>query len=173
ARRGPLARARAAAEGYAEGVAWALTHARRATGGARALFSLLERDVQVVLGQSGLPEPLTLPALYDMSYSICQHVVTGIEGVIGGVEDARGHPLASATRAVTDLGVVAYLGKAVCAPCGAPVGTICLSDVETRVWSARDADDLREAVEVVEHALARALAEREPPDGPRNIFAPA
>src|SRR5919107_1444593 len=73
-----------------------------------ALVSLVEADRQFFKSAVGLPQPWLLRRETSLLHSFCQHVVaTGAPLV---VQDADQHPVLSDNLAISDLGVVAYLG---------------------------------------------------------------
>lgn len=100
-----------------------------------ALVSIVEpdKDRQYFASALGLPEPWATRRQTPMSHSFCQHVRARKEPLVIG--DARAHPLVQANGAVTDLGVVAYLGAPICCPNDEVVGSFCVIDEEPRDWS--------------------------------------
>ena len=71
----------------------------------------------------------------DRSY--CQHVIRGGEPLV--VEDAREHPLVSASAATRESGIVGYLSVPIVSPrAEAPLGTLCVVDFRPRAWTEHD-----------------------------------
>ncbi len=128
-----------------------------------ALVSLVEGDRQFFKSAVGLPEPWLLRRETSLLHSFCQHVVAAGAPLL--VQDATKHPLVSDNLAVSDLGVVAYLGMPLTTSDGHVLGALCAIDTEPRTWLPGDAAMLRDlaAMTVTEttlRRLARAMDER-------------
>jgi two-component sensor histidine kinase len=125
-----------------------------------ALVSLVDRDRQFFKSSIGLSEPLASKRETPLSHSFCKHVVASAAPLI--VEDARTHPIVSTNGAVTDLGVVAYLGVPLTTGSGHVLGALCAIDGTTRQWNANDVRVMRDMAEIVmrEIALHREIAQR-------------
>ncbi|MFC7478037.1 GAF domain-containing protein [Dankookia sp. GCM10030260] len=120
-----------------------------------ALVSLVEADRQFLKSATGLPQPWLLRRRTSLLHSFCQHVVaTGAPLVI---QDAGQHSVLSDNRAVSDLGVVAYLGMPLIAADGRIFGAVCAIGPEPRTWTTEDAAALRDlaAVTMSEVTLQR------------------
>jgi PAS domain S-box-containing protein len=128
--------------------------ATRALGVPISLFSLLTADRQLTGSIAGAPDPGEL----ELDASICQHVVRSDD--VLSVDDARAHPLLRDNRAVTELGVVAYLGVPVHTPDGQPVGALCAIDAAPRVWTGEDREALGELATLLESELRLRISER-------------
>ncbi len=82
-----------------------------------------------------------------LSHSFCQYVVASDATLV--VPDAASHPVLRHDPATTEFGVAAYLGTPLRARDGSVVGTLCVLQTATRIWSADDLDlieDLATAV---------------------------
>ncbi len=129
-----------------------------------ALLSLVDVDRQYFKSQCGLPEPFSQTLQTPLSHSFCKHVVETQEKLIVG--DARTHPLVATNPAVTDLGVIAYLGIPICSRTGEVLGSFCVLDTKPRNWSDFDAGILSDLAHIAEDEIhlreqsraARALA---------------
>lgn len=125
-----------------------------------ALVSLVDVDRQFFKSSTGLPEPWASKRETPLRYSFCQHVVTSGAALI--VEDAREHPLVCANPAVTELGVLAYLGVPLTTPAGHVLGSLCAVDTKIREWSKHDLALMHDMAAIVmrELALHREIAQR-------------
>lgn len=97
---------------------------------------MVDRDRQYFASQFGLPEPWATTRETPLSHSFCQWVVAGEEPLL--VTDAREHPVLQSNRAVHDLGVIAYAGVPMTAPCGERIGAFCGIDTKPHAWTERD-----------------------------------
>ncbi len=125
------------------------------------LVSLVDADRQFFKSASGLPEPWATQGETPLSHSFCQHVVT--TGALLRVEDARQHPLVRDNLAVSELGVVAYLGMPLATADGQVLGSLCAIDTKPRTWTTEDAVTLRDlaGLAMSEVSLRRFTAELE------------
>ncbi|NEQ31293.1 MAG: GAF domain-containing protein [Leptolyngbya sp. SIO4C5] len=112
-----------------------------------ALVSLVDRDRQFFKSSQGLPEPWASRRQTPLSHSFCQHVVSRQEPLI--INDARNHPLVCENLAVSDLGVVGYLGIPLLTPDGHIIGSLCAIDVQPRNWSDNDVADISDLAALV------------------------
>lgn len=102
-----------------------------------ALVSLVKRDAQVFKGMEGtLPEPWQSRRSTPLSHSFCQYVQISREVLL--VSDARNHPLVRDNLAVTELGVIAYLGVPLTTADGYTLGSFCAIDHQPREWTAEE-----------------------------------
>ena len=83
-----------------------------------SLVSFVEADRQVFKGMLGLAEPWASRRQTPLSHSFCLHVAETGRPLI--VDDARDNPLVCDNPAISELGVVAYLGVPLTAPGGRP-----------------------------------------------------
>ncbi len=116
--------------------------ARRLLGAPVILVSLVDSDRQFFKSAIGLPEAWATRRETPLSHSFCQHVVAS--GAPLRVEDARQHPLVRDNLAVSEIGVVAYLGVPLATADGEVLGSLCAIDTAPRDWSAEDAATLRD-----------------------------
>jgi signal transduction histidine kinase/CheY-like chemotaxis protein len=116
-----------------------------------ALLSLVDADRQFFKSAIGLSEPWASRRETPLSHSFCQHVVAS--GAPLAVEDARAHPLVRDNPAVTDLGVVAYLGMPLAQPDGHVLGSLCAIDTAPRSWTAGEVDALRDLAELAKDEM--------------------
>jgi signal transduction histidine kinase len=107
-----------------------------------ALVSLVEADRQFFKSAVGLPLPWALHRQTPLSHSFCRHVVAS--GAPLMVQDASRHPLVCDNLAVSELGVMAYLGMPLATADGQVLGALCAIDTEPRTWRPEDAAALRD-----------------------------
>lgn len=125
-----------------------------------SLISVVDENRQFFKSQHGLTEPLATTRQTPLSHSFCQHVVTSGKPLV--IEDARLDPRLHDNKAVTEQGVVAYLGVPLRAPGNAIIGSLCAIDSSPRKWSDEDLSTLADIAEVVssEIALRHEISER-------------
>ena len=126
--------------------------AQRVLGVPTALLSLVDLDRQFFKSQQGLAEPFASQRETPLSHSFCKHVVASDAPLV--VADARAHPLVHDNIAVTDLGVIAYLGAPIHSVDGQPLGALCAISGEPRAWTDDDMAVLLDLVAVVESEIA-------------------
>lgn len=114
----------------------------RILGAPVALLSFVDDERQFFKSAIGLDEPWASARGTGLSRSFCQHVVATDE--VLQVTDARTDSRVSDNDAITDLGVVAYLGAPVHGPDGQPIGSLCVIDHRPRQWTAEDLSLLEE-----------------------------
>lgn len=114
-----------------------------------AIISIVEpeKDRQYFTSAHGLPEPWATTRETRLSHSFSQYVISENAPLV--VEDARTHPLVQANGAVSDLGVVAYLGAPIYGPDDAPIGALCVIEQEPRAWSETDIAALKDLSDAV------------------------
>lgn len=106
----------------------------RTTIGARvALVSLVHDARQFFAGQAGPGRPWCDTGQTSLLHSLCRLVVISGEPVV--VTDARLDPRVDGNLAMTDLGVIAYLGMPLTDQDGAVVGSLVVIDQEPREWT--------------------------------------
>ena len=119
-----------------------------------ALVSLVDDHRQFFKSSIGLAEPLLSCRETPLTSSFCQHVVTSQQPLV--VTDARVHPLVCDNPAVSELGVIAYLGAPLRTPEGEVVGSFCVIDNQPREWTPGDIDIMRSlAASVMTEATLR------------------
>ena len=121
--------------------------ARRVVDAPVALISLVDADRQVFVSCPGLEEPWASRGETPLSYSVCVEAVAYRDPLV--LSDARSDNRLCNGPAVTELGVVAYLGVPLITGDGHVLGALCAIDERPRDWSA-------EQVELLE-TLARAI----------------
>ena len=117
-----------------------------------ALLSLIDADRQFFKSSCGLPEPWASTRQTPLSHSFCQHVVASETYL--AIEDARTEPLVADNPAVSELGVIAYLGVPVSAPNGEILGSFCAIAPKPRAWSKDDIALMQDLSGIVESEIA-------------------
>lgn len=119
-----------------------------------SLISIVQEDEdrQYFAGACGLPEPWASRRQTPLSHSFCQHVKSSGQPLI--VEDARSHPLLQHNLAISDLGVIAYLGVPITEPGGKPIGALCVIDGEPRIWTDEDVAKLKDLARCVQQEIS-------------------
>jgi GAF domain-containing protein len=112
-----------------------------------ALVTAVDRDRQYFKSCLGLPEPWATRRETPLTHSFCQHVVAAREPVI--VSDARKDERLLDNLAITDLGVIAYLGVPLITRDGHAVGTLCVIDHEPRIWTSDEIDLIKDIAAAV------------------------
>jgi GAF domain-containing protein len=98
-----------------------------------ALLTLVEADRQFFVSSYGLEEPVRSARQTPVEYSICQYAVASARPLL--VPDATQDRALADHPAVTELGVVAYVGIPLVTPSGWTVGTLCVIDFCPRYWT--------------------------------------
>ncbi|HVJ46796.1 MAG TPA: GAF domain-containing protein, partial [Luteolibacter sp.] len=121
--------------------------ARSLLGAEISLVTLVDQHRQYFKSESGLGEPLRSLRQNDISYSFCRFVVEG--GAPFVVEDARQDPRVHENPAVTELGVVSYLGMPISTLDGYILGSLCAAGTSPRQWSEADMRNLADLAAAV------------------------
>lgn len=112
-----------------------------------SLLSLVDDKRQFFKSTRGLPEALAELRTTPLTHSFCQHVV--MEGAPLAVEDSLYDELVKDNKAVSELGVRAYVGVPVFSATGEPLGSLCAIDMKPRIWDDNDIAILRDLADVV------------------------
>jgi len=123
-----------------------------------ALVSILDEDRQVFIAHLGLPEQWAEAAETPLTHSFCQHVVRDRQPLIIG--DATIHDLVRDNLAVTDLGVISYMGVPVTMPGGLVIGALAAIDGEPRTWAKHELELLSRIGKLASNQIATFLSER-------------
>ena len=128
--------------------------AARLVGAPITLVSLVDDRRQFFKSAVGMTQ-----AEPRLSHSFCKHVVAEAAPLI--VSDAREHPLLHANLAVTELGVVAYLGMPLVSGDGHALGSFCAVDMAPRQWREEDVAAMRELASLVMERIELRLAAKD------------
>lgn len=115
-----------------------------------------EGDRQFFKSHKGLGEPWKTARQTPLSHSFCKHVVLSNRSLV--VSYATEHPIVRKNPAITELGVMAYLGVPVKTPDGNPVGALCVIDNEPRTWGRRDVQTLECLADVTNDVIEVSVA---------------
>ena len=110
-----------------------------------ALVSLVTADRQFFKSAMGLSEPWAGRRETPLSHSFCQYVVRDAAPYV--IIDARQDPEVATNAAVTDLGVVSYVGVPLRAPNGQVLGALCAIDSQPRCWTPTEVATLEDLAE--------------------------
>jgi signal transduction histidine kinase len=111
------------------------------------LVSLVDADRQVFAGACGLPAPYDRARETPLSHSFCQHAVN--EGLPLIIRDARKDPRVAKNGAVTDLGILAYLGFPLAGSDDHLFGAFCVIDTRPRDWTEEEIESVRDFTALV------------------------
>ncbi|WP_052311597.1 MULTISPECIES: ATP-binding protein [unclassified Actinoplanes] len=101
-----------------------------------SLVTLVDQDRQWFASAVGLPEPWATERQTPLTYSFCRYVVATEAPLV--VMDARADVGLCDSKAITELGMVAYAGYPLRAPGGAVLGAFCVADSRPRRWEYRE-----------------------------------
>jgi CheY-like chemotaxis protein len=113
-----------------------------------ALVSLVDHRRQFFKSQVGLQPPWDELRETPVADSFCQWVVSSSEGM--AIADARSHPVLCTNRAISDLGVIAYLGIPLSAPTGETIGSFCAVDSQPHPWHEEEIAAMRDLAQLVD-----------------------
>jgi two-component sensor histidine kinase len=116
-----------------------------------ALLSLVDAERQFFKSALGLPEPWAAARQTPLSHSFCKHVV--MTGQPLAIQDARNDALVAHNHAVSDIGVIAYLGVPVRGPDGQVLGSFCAISSTSRAWSTEDLALMQDLAGIVENEI--------------------
>jgi two-component sensor histidine kinase len=125
-----------------------------------SLVSLVDADRQFFKSAQGLPEPLATTRQMPLSHSFCQHVVIGGAPLI--VNEATQHAAVRENPAVSEYGMMAYLGVPIRSKEGHVIGSLCAVDTKPRQWTKSELTALQDIAEILksEIDLRREIDER-------------
>lgn len=124
--------------------------ATRLTATSTALVSLVDDHRQFFKSSLGLGEPWASERQTPLTHSFCQYVAASGRPLI--VEDARTHELVKDNLAVSEIGVLAYLGIPLWAE-GKCIGSLCVLESQPRQWSEEDQQALQDLAATVNSEL--------------------
>ncbi len=105
-----------------------------------AFVSLIAPNRQFFVSQCGLPEPLASRREVPLSQSFCKHVAASDHPLV--IKDARRDPQMRESRAISELGVIAYAGMPIRDREGRTLGAFGAVEMKPRVWSSEDVEIL-------------------------------
>ena len=100
-----------------------------------SLVSMVDFDRQFIKSQAGLPKSIADARNQPLSHSICKHVIQ--KQNILSIDDAAGNTVICDNKAVSDYGVMAYLGAPLASK-GQIIGSLCAIDLKPRQWTEED-----------------------------------
>ncbi|MDP9377929.1 MAG: ATP-binding protein [Actinomycetota bacterium] len=121
--------------------------AARVIGVPVAVTSLVDDRRQFFKSCVGISGSLAEDRGTPLSHSFCKHVVHSRAALV--IPDAREHALVRNNPAITELGVIAYLGVPLTLPGGQTLGSLCAVDSKPRDWSDEDVMTLHDVAQSV------------------------
>ncbi|HEX5970430.1 MAG TPA: PAS domain S-box protein [Gemmatimonadaceae bacterium] len=116
-----------------------------------ALMTLVDAERQFFKSCVGLPEPWATRREGALDSTLCQHVVASRAPLV--VADTRQHPLARASRAITEMHIVSYAGVPLRTLEGHVIGAFSGADRAPREWQASDVALLEELAAAAMHEI--------------------
>lgn len=117
-----------------------------------ALVSIVDEERQLLKGCVGVAEPWASSREMPLSHSYCQHALPSPDPLI--VPDAREHPKLRDSRAIAELGAIAYAGVPLVID-NYVLGTLCVIDHKRREWTTEEVALLREIADTVVEEIKR------------------
>ena len=117
-----------------------------------SLVTLVDRDRQYFLSADGLPEPWATARETPLTHSFCQHVVGSATPL--RVDNSHEHPALCNNLAVSQIGVVAYLGMPLVTRSGLVLGAVCAIDTKPREWTPSQERALADLAAMTANELA-------------------
>lgn len=121
-----------------------------------SMVTLIDAERQFFAASDGLPEQLAAMRQSPLEYSFCKHVVADEQRVV--IEDTTVDPRTLDNPAVTILGVRSYAGIPLHSADGQTLGTLCVADRRSRVWTAAELEVLEDLAGLASTEVARAEA---------------
>lgn len=117
------------------------------------LVSIVCDECQLFLGASGLSGPLVQAGGTPISHSICAHVRAMERPLV--IENGHVHPLVMHNKAVTELGIISYLGHPIYNAAQRCIGAVCVANTRMRRWQNTDVVQLSRIARMVDREMAR------------------
>ncbi|MEP2982698.1 MAG: GAF domain-containing sensor histidine kinase [Sulfitobacter sp.] len=105
-------------------------------------------DRQLLKSAAGVPDEILKGRTTPLSHSFCKHVRDTGEPLV--VTDARKHPLLKDNPAITEFGIVSYLGIPFHGDRGMPIGALCCISPSPKEWEMEDVEALAELVTIAD-----------------------
>ncbi len=128
-------------------------------------ITLVTAETQEFKGACGMPGDLATTRSTPLSHSFCKYTV--LSGELLQVSDAPSDSRVSDNPAISDAGVMAYLGFPLVNKSGHVLGAFCLIDFVPREWTPTEIDSVRDfaglALDLIESAAreSKTVAERD------------
>ncbi len=101
-----------------------------------ALVSLVDERRQFFKSETGMDEPWASRREMPLNYSYCQHVVASGSPLI--IDDSLQNPLVADNRSTMELHIQSYAGIPLTTSDGKVLGSFCVMDKKTRVWTEEE-----------------------------------
>jgi signal transduction histidine kinase len=112
-----------------------------------SLVSLVDINRQFFKSARGLPAEMADLRETPLTHSFCQHVVKGGRPLV--VNDAKEDPRVCDNLAVSELGVIAYLGVPILTEDNLVLGSLCAIDTAPREWTSDEVETMEALAEAV------------------------
>src|SRR4051794_21920617 len=112
-----------------------------------ALISLIDSGREFLTAQVGLPQAYAGSREWPLTHSLSRYAVANAAPLV--VSDARTDVVLRDSRAITELGVVAYAAVPLMTAAGRAIGTLSVADRRSRAWSEEQLETLHELGRVV------------------------
>lgn len=109
------------------------------------------RDQQFLRSTCGVAEPLSTDRAIPLSHSICRLVRDGNSPLV--IVDARRDARVKDHPAVTEFGVISYLGFPIHEPTGKAIGSLCVFNGVPREWTQSDQTLIQELAAMVDQQI--------------------
>ncbi|CAN5333898.1 hypothetical protein BH09ACT11_BH09ACT11_05530 [soil metagenome] len=131
---------------------------RNTLGVPTSTVSLIDDGLQWTPGASGVAEPYQSTRTTPLEFSLCRFVVAGDRPLV--FNDTREVPLVKQSKAVTEMGLIAYAGIPLRDVNGQTIGALCAASTEPREWSEQDLANLSDLADACSADIAgRQLAD--------------
>jgi two-component system NarL family sensor kinase len=112
-----------------------------------ALISLIDSGREFLTAQVGLPQAYAGSREWPLTHSLSRYAVANAAPLV--VSDARTDVVLRDSRAITELGIVAYAGVPLTTAAGRAIGALSVADRSARTWSEEQLETLHELGRVV------------------------
>jgi diguanylate cyclase (GGDEF)-like protein/PAS domain S-box-containing protein len=116
-----------------------------------ALISLVDADREFVTAQVGLPQPYAGHREWPLTHSLSRYAVANAAPLV--VSDARADPVLRDSRAIPELGIVAFAGVPLTTAAGRAIGALSVADRRSRAWSEEQLELLHELARVARREI--------------------
>lgn len=120
-----------------------------------------EADRQFFRSVDGMADPMRRDSATPLSHSLCKLVRDADAPLV--ISDARTDDRVMDHPAVTELGVISYLGVPIHEPSGAPIGSLCVFNRSARAWTQAEQSLMEELAVMVDEQilLIKAVQDRD------------
>jgi two-component system NarL family sensor kinase len=116
-----------------------------------ALISLVDADREFLTAEVGMPQPYAGHREWPLTHSLSRYAVANAAPLV--VADARADPVLCDSRAIPELGIVAYAGVPLTTAAGRAIGALSVADRRSRTWSEEQLELLHELARVARREI--------------------